>query len=300
MFKYIRGLFSTERKADISEKTIQAPKISSVQNNQVTASYPKITPPQIQFGCGQSVGMQRDHNEDTLFTLSTVLADGGGQIPAGIFIIADGMGGHLHGEVASGIAVREMAGHLMGKLVQGYLGVGSSDDVGDLMEIMSTGAVKAHKAVTQNAPGGGTTLTAALVIADRITVAHVGDSRLYFITPDGEGRVMTEDHSLVRRLQDMGEISEAEALVHPQRNVLYQALGQPEPLKPEIKSLTFPRPGWILLCSDGLWGVAPEREIIRIILENGDLPKACQLLVETANKYGGPDNISAILIQYLG
>jgi serine/threonine protein phosphatase PrpC len=165
---------------------------------------------------------------------------------------------------------------------------------------MEQGIVEAQRAVLLNAPGGGTTLTAAMVIGDQITLSHVGDSRAYFIFPDGRIESITQDHSLVRRLQDLGQIDEKEASIHPQRNVLYRALGQREPFRPDIVTLTLPHPGYILLCSDGLWGSVPDMEILRIIYAAENPAVACHNLVEAANQAGGPDNISAILVQYIG
>jgi protein phosphatase len=110
---------------------------------------------------------------------------------------------------------------------------------------------------------------------------------------------MTQDHSLVRRLQDLGQIDEKEASVHPQRNVLYRALGQSEPFRPDINTHTLPRPGWMLLCSDGLWGSVPDDEIYQIVRSASNPSAACRKLIDAANTAGGPDNISAILVQYL-
>ncbi len=111
--------------------------------------------------------------------------------------------------------------------------------------------------------------------------------------------VMTQDHSLVRRLQDLGQIDEKEASIHPQRNVLYRALGQSEPFRPDIHTHTLPGLGYMLMCSDGLWGTVTDDEISEIIRSAPSLTMACHKLIEAANAAGGPDNISAILVQYL-
>jgi protein phosphatase len=166
-------------------------------------------------------------------------------------------------------------------------------------EVMESAVREAHRAVVVNAPGGGTTLTAAMIIGDQVTVSHVGDSRAYFVFTDGRSEVITQDHTLVRRLQDLGQIDEKEAIIHPQRNVLYRALGQSEPFRPDINTHTLPEAGCLLLCSDGLWGSVPEDEIYSIIQSTSNLSVACQKLIEAANEAGGPDNISAILVRYL-
>jgi protein phosphatase len=259
----------------------------------------QVTPPQLIVGTGQSVGRQRDHNEDTLFALTAILADGGTQLPFGVFIVADGMGGHQYGEVASGVAARAMAESIIKKLYSPLLGTRPDSQSESLQEIMESGVMDAQQAVIRQAPGGGTTLTSALVIGEQITFAHVGDSRAYFIYPHGEVEVLTQDHSLVNRLIQLGQLTKEEAAVHPQKNILYRAIGQNEPFHPDVKNLAFPNNCTLMLCSDGLWGVVKEEEIPRIIYSSASLTEACHLLVEAANAAGGPDNISVILIQHL-
>jgi len=130
-----------------------------------------------------------------------------------------------------------------------------------------------------------------------MTIAHVGDSRAYAISTDGTSQILTRDHSLVMRMIELGQLTAEEAQVHPQRNVLYRALGQGEPFASDISTSPLPDSGHILLCSDGLWGVVGEVEIIRIIAAAPSPQVASQLLVDAANTNGGPDNISAILIR---
>jgi len=256
-------------------------------------------PAQLAVACAQSVGKQRDHNEDSLFSLNITLADGQQEIPFGLFIVADGMGGHQHGEVASGTACRAMAEYIMRKLYSPMLGSRGEQQSESLQEVMEAGVSEAHSAVMRKAPGGGTTLTAVLVIGDQVTLAHVGDSRAYFVYTDGRVQPITQDHSLVHRLIELGQLTEDEASIHPQRNVLYRALGQKEPFKPDIHNYVFPSGAKLLICSDGLWGVVPESDISRIVIGAKNMLNACNELMEAANAAGGPDNISAILVQYL-
>jgi protein phosphatase len=129
-----------------------------------------------------------------------------------------------------------------------------------------------------------------------MTIGHVGDSRAIAIHHGG-GETLTRDHSLVKRLEELGQISSEEAAIHPQRNVLYRALGQGEVLEPDIFTAPFPQPGWLLICSDGLWSVVPEEHLFNIVFNAKDLQHACQQLVAAANEAGGPDNISVIMIQ---
>jgi protein phosphatase len=139
-----------------------------------------------------------------------------------------------------------------------------------------------------------------LILGEQITLAHVGDSRAYHIDKDGQMEVLTRDHSLVRRLEELGQITHEEAAVHPQRNVLYRALGQGEPFDPDIKTMHVPGGGHLLICSDGLWGVISEADIKTIVTGHLQLDEACQALVDAANAAGGPDNITAILVRLPG
>jgi serine/threonine protein phosphatase PrpC len=133
-----------------------------------------------------------------------------------------------------------------------------------------------------------------------MTIAHIGDSRAYTIGSDGRTNVLTTDHSLVKRLEDLGQITSDEAAVHPQRNVLYRALGQAETIDTELIAAPLPKSGYLLLCSDGLWGVVSENEMVNIVLSAVSPQDACQSLLAAANTAGGPDNISVIIIEFPG
>jgi PPM family protein phosphatase len=259
----------------------------------------RMEPQQFISASGQSIGKQRDHNEDSLFTFSTCMGGETNTAPLGLFVVADGMGGHQFGEVASSTAVRTMANYLL-KRFHTYL-INPSEGMGDpLQEMMRAAIIEAQRAVTQAAPGSGTTLTAALVLGGQMTIGHVGDSRAYGIHTDGRVDVLTRDHSLVKRLQELGQITNEEAVIHPQRNVLYRALGQGEVLEPDIFTIPFPQPGYLLLCSDGLWSVLPDDDLCKLVTSAPNLHTACQNLIEAANNAGGPDNISAVLVQLIG
>ena len=260
-------------------------------------SPPQPEPPQLIVGCAQSAGKQRDHNEDALFTLTTTLVNDNNDITFGLYIVADGMGGHQHGEVASSIAIRTMASSIVRKLYTPLLSPKPNPPEESLLEIMQEGVQEAHRAITKQVPGGGTTLTAALILGNQMTVAHVGDSRAYAISQNDEMTVLTRDHSLVKRLVELGRITTDEAAIHPQKNVLYRALGQGEPFDPDLNTMQLPDSGYILLCSDGLWGVVPDEDIHRFVLGAQNPEDACTKLVDAANEAGGPDNITAILVR---
>ena len=256
-------------------------------------------PSQLIVGSGQSKGIQRDLNEDSLFTFSMNLANNTSSQPFGIFIIADGMGGYQYGEIASNVAIRTMASYLLKKITP--IIADSANSLEDsLQEIMRAGVKEAQKAVLKAAPGSGTTLSAVLILGQQMTIAHIGDSRVYIIQMDGQVTPLTRDHSLVRRLEELGQITSDEAAVHPQKNVLYKALGQSDFLEADIFTAPFPNSGYLFLCSDGLWGVVPETQIYKIITAAKNIQTACQDLVDAANSAGGPDNISTILVQLLG
>jgi len=256
-----------------------------------------VEPPQLTAACAQSVGKQRDHNEDALFCLTTMLASNGGSIPFGLYIVADGMGGHQHGEVASEIAARTMAHHVITKIFTNLIQIDHHPPEDPLQEILQKGVQKAHDNILSTVTGGGTTLTAVVILGNQMTIAHVGDSRVYECNFNGHMKPLTRDHSLVKRLEELGQLTAEEAAVDPRRNVLYHALGQGSPLEPEIISAPIPQHGYLLVCSDGLWGVISEDLIGEIITSTATLPQACQKMVDAANTAGGPDNITALLVR---
>jgi serine/threonine protein phosphatase PrpC len=259
----------------------------------------RLEPQQLISGCAQSIGKQRDHNEDWMFTFSATTGGEGSSAPLGLYIVADGMGGHQFGEVASSAAVRTMANYML-KRFHTYL-INPSEGIEEpLQEMMRSAITEAQRAVMQAAPGSGTTLTAVLVLGQQMTIGHVGDSRAYAVRTDGRIEALTRDHSLVKRLEELGQISSEEAAAHPQRNVLYRALGQGEVLEPDIFTTPFPQPGYLLICSDGLWSVLPDDNLSKLVTSASSLQEACQSLVEAANSAGGPDNITAILVQLMG
>ena len=255
-----------------------------------------MDPPQLIVGCAQSVGMQRDHNEDSLLTLTTTLSSEDNNMPFGLYIVADGMGGHQHGELASATAVRVLGAYAIGELYSPLFSPHPTPPSTSIQEIMDEGVQAAHREILREVQGGGTTLTAIIIRGGQMTIAHVGDSRAYTVSEDGQVEVLTRDHSLVQRLVELGQITDEEAAVHPQKNVLYRALGQGEPFSPDIRTIPTPQHGYLLICSDGLWGVVPEEQIIKIILESENPQDACSALVAAANEAGGPDNITAILV----
>ncbi len=299
MLDFFQKLFGKKENAPASDNVVTAP-LSETQLQSIKAmATNRFEPAQFLVASAQSVGRQRELNEDSLFTLTSTIAGNSSNPPFGLFIIADGMGGHQYGEIASNAAIRSISGYVMKKFHNSLFNMPSVPVDESLQEIIQAAVMEAQAAVLREAAGSGTTVTAALVVGQQLTIAHVGDSRAYLLYNEQRMEAATRDHSLVRRLEELGQITSAEAAVHPQRNVLYRALGQGETLEPDVVTTPFPIGGYLMLCSDGLWGVVPEDEMRRIIYEAPNMQRACQNLVAAANGAGGPDNISVILAQLL-
>jgi serine/threonine protein phosphatase PrpC len=252
---------------------------------------------EVLVGTAQSTGLERSHNEDALFVMQASSAGEQALPNFGLFIVADGMGGHRAGEIASAISVRKVAQRITQDTILHLFESGDSTELPSVQEMIRKALEDANEAVVEHVPGGGTTLTAALLLGHQVTIGHVGDSRAYIISENGT-KVITRDHSLVERLKELGQLSEDEAASHPQRNVLYRAIGQGANLEVDVFSYPIPPEGYLLVCSDGLWGVVPEADIQAIILDSPDPQDACERLVQAANAAGGPDNITAILVKF--
>ena len=252
------------------------------------------TPLNLNAVLAQSVGIARDHMEDaaSTFIFQQGYCDQNSRI--GLFVVADGMGGHLNGEFASSLALEKLNAHLLPKLQEQFTALPTPEQIEPLM---AEAFELAQQAVVDQVTGGGSTLTAALLIDKTLYFAHVGDSRLYLVGYDGKFDILSRDHSLVQRLVDLGQISPAEAETHPQRNVLYRALGQTDGFKVDQGYYSLSSPGYIMLCSDGLWGVLEEKKIISEICSDKSLAERATHLCELANHAGGPDNISVILVE---
>ena len=307
MVKFFKKLFGRKKdktvpnlSTQISDGAATMPLSDKQISLIVTNQNPRYDTQQLIVGIGQSVGKQRDHNEDSLLAITSTISGNNGNVPFGLYIVADGMGGHQYGEVASNSAIRVMAGDIMRTFHSYLFNLPTQPLQESLQEIMEAAIKDAHRTVQKDAPGSGTTVTAALVLGQQVTIAHIGDSRAYSVYPDRRIQPITRDHSLVKRLEELGHLSKDEAANFPHRNVLIRALGQGEALEADIFTIPFPHPGYLMLCSDGLWGVINDQDISRTIVEAPTLHRACQNLVEAANLAGGPDNITTILVQLIG
>jgi serine/threonine protein phosphatase PrpC len=240
------------------------------------------------------VGRQRQHNEDTF-----LVAD-----EAQLFLVADGMGGHAAGEIASRIAVDSISEFIVHTKEDDGTWPHAYDEhytrtTNRLMAALRMANTRVLEAMRKDAKlrGMGTTVVACMADDGKISVAHVGDSRAYMIRGGKISRI-TNDHSWVYEQVQAGMLTEAEAEKHPLRNVITRALGGALAVNPDASEIES-RPGDIyLLCSDGLTGMVPEDEILKLVTENADdLEKACRELIDTANARGGLDNVTAILVK---
>ncbi len=251
-----------------------------------------------QVGWISEIGQQRTSNEDAVLVIRADQA-GSNSLPSfGLFVLADGMGGHQAGEVASCLAVRAAARHILQHIYLVTLQEQEHNaEQPSLKEVLEEATQRANAIVSSAVPGGGTTLTCALVLGNQVVISHVGDSRAYLVFPDHLERV-THDHSLVDRLVELGQLSSAEAAHHPQKNVLYRAVGQGGLLEVDVVLRSISPDHGLLLCSDGLWGMLSEEEIVAIIGAAPTAQAACDALAAAANRAGGRDNISAVLVRF--
>ncbi|MCB9419285.1 MAG: serine/threonine-protein phosphatase [Ardenticatenaceae bacterium] len=251
----------------------------------------------VAFGC--SVGAVRQRNEDSCLVFSTGSGGHFALMPFGLYIVADGMGGHTNGHVASKTASRVAARYILERIYLPLL----HDDGGlsqtPIQEVLVNAVQAANTAVFQADldSDSGTTLTIALVLGRRLHVAHVGDSRLYLLA-DNELRAVTSDHSLVQRLQDVGQ--PADDITFAQiRHVLLRAVGQVEEVEVDTYMRLLPRNGKLLLCTDGLCGPVSNEDMQKILEQNISLEQMVNDLTDAAMKAGGYDNITAIVVDFV-
>lgn len=225
------------------------------------------------------VGKVRSSNQDS------------GYAGINLFLVADGMGGHAGGDIASAIAAQHVA------LADEPLET-SQEAEQKLIDFIWQANEKLGESVAEHPDiaGMGTTFSGIFITGTKVTIGHIGDSRVY-LARDGVVKQITSDHTFVQRLVDTGRITEEEALVHPRRSVLMRVLGDVEQF-PEIDIETFEtKPGdrW-MVCSDGLSGVVPDGIMKRILLSKSTVKEAADLLVGEALEFGAPDNVTVVLV----
>jgi len=246
----------------------------------------------LRFSGDTDVGRKRNHNEDNLYL----------PVEERLAIVADGMGGHASGEVASQLAVDTVVEYFKATQENAPLTWPFKVDRGSNQEVnrLVVGIKLANQKIVEAAQkhsdqrGMGTTIVAAFFMDDNVIIGHVGDSRVYRLR-DGELAQLTEDHSLVNDYIRMKRMTDEEAAAFPHKNVIVRALGMKETVQVDVHEEK-PRVGdCYLLCSDGLSGMVSDPQMKDILLGEPDLDKAVQKLIDAANANGGIDNITVVL-----
>jgi len=244
-----------------------------------------------------NVGMKRNHNEDNFAILEE----------DHLYIVADGMGGHASGEVASQMAIDTLREFFKATAAdpeatwpykmdkaRGY-------EENRLITGVKLANLRIYEAAQRDAKlrGMGTTLVAILVVEDGVLIGHVGDSRVYRVR-DSKLEQLTEDHSLLNDYIKMKRLTEEEIANFPHKNVIVRALGMKDSVKVDTM-LDGPKPGDVyMLCSDGLSGPVSDKEILELMTSTNDLKGVATRLIERANANGGPDNITVVACRWIG
>ncbi len=237
-------------------------------------------------GIGKSdIGQVRSCNEDSIFVQNSPIG-----CLQNFYIVADGMGGHKSGEVASSNAV---------KFFRQFI---ENNNMGEVLDVLVEGVGYANKKVYEMSKEDdaytnmGTTFLAASVFGDKVFIAHVGDSRLYIVR-NNEIKQLTTDHTYVMDMVRSGIITKEEAKIHPDRNIITRALGIDENLSIDGIFYKILLDDIIIMCSDGLYEMINDNGILNIAKNMSlSLEEKAEKMIETANSYGGKDNISVILI----
>ena len=251
---------------------------------------------QLLVGTGLDTGIKRKGkpNEDSLLAFKNLRDSGTGTKPIGLFVIADGMGGHKNGQEASQLVTRILRERLLPALEQGPV-----DEI--FSELLVEGIHHANLALYQQnreqQGDMGTTLTAALIFGYTAYIANVGDSRTYLYRDNPGLSQITRDHSTVAQLVEAGAITRDEVYTHPKRNVIYRSLGRQASEDIDSFTVSLKNGDILLLCSDGLWEMVRDQEIEMIIRASYPHPsQICSMLIQAALNRGGKDNISVIVV----
>ena len=230
------------------------------------------------------VGKVREVNQDCVFSSTGPV----GCLP-NLFIVADGMGGHKAGDIASRLTVDSVVDKL------------SKVNSKDYISVITDTIIKVNKEVidkaaeSQDYAGMGTTLVVATVFDNILKVANVGDSRLYVV---GEDIIqITRDHSLVEEMVINGQLDRADARVDKRKNIITRAIGGESKVEAEMFSVELKPEDKILMCSDGLSNMVDDAEILEIINREPDIEKAARMLIDAADENGGKDNISVVIVE---
>lgn len=248
-------------------------------------------------------GLERDHNEDYVGVFQLGLDQAGSDAPVGLYIVADGMGGHAAGEWASQGSVKQAFVKLINNQILPELKRSTrkldnnatatpENQLKNLVQEANELVYNANKATKANR---GTTITAALIIGDQAYIANVGDSRTYLLR-NGQLQQITHDHSLVYSLYRANQISEDELYSHPRKNEIHRSLGDQKEVKIDLFNQSLQAGDKLLLCSDGLWEMVRNPKIREILMTSATPQTMCDQLIYQANQNGGVDNITAVII----
>jgi serine/threonine protein phosphatase PrpC len=286
--------------ADASEPTLKRQQLQASEAPTQDIQQVRGRNLSLAVGTRSDPGIKRKHkpNEDSMFAFQWDRTHNSQHQQFGLFVVADGMGGHANGQDASRLAIQTMIDFMLPRVISGEL---MSDEA--FQKLMGEGVQAANQAVhsrnMESHADMGTTMTAALVVGATAYVANVGDSRTYLYR-EGQGlSKVTHDHSVVASLVEAGIIKPDDIYTHPKRNQIYRSLGE----KPVVEVDTFPvnlLPGdKLLLCSDGLWDMVRDPLIQEVLEKRADNPNETgQRLIKAALDGGGEDNVSVIVVQF--
>lgn len=229
------------------------------------------------FGSRTDIGRVRERNEDSLI------------VNPPLFAVADGMGGHEAGDVASEVAIASLAANAPKRA--------NASALGKAVEIANAAVLA--EAVKRGHEGMGTTMTACVIEGDQLVLAHVGDSRAYLLHT-GKLQQITRDHSLVADMVAEGRLTKEEARIHPNRSIITRALGSDPNMKPDLYEITASAGDRLLLCSDGLSSLVSDEDIQQTLARVADPQRCAAALVEAALEAGGTDNVTVVVVDIAG
>jgi protein phosphatase len=273
----------------------------------------------LSYAAQTHVGRERPHNEDGVAACSFTTVTNSRAISCGLFAVSDGMGGHNAGEIASMTAIKSMVAAVnrdyFRKLVQSrffllpdhvynyhFKKLKAPPAPPEPRRVLPRAIQRANKDIIELSRknpaffGMGATITAVILVDRLLTVASVGDSRCYVIQGDRLEQV-TRDHTIVNQMLELGTISPEEAKYHPGRNFLYRSLGSDDVMELDVYEQELTPPAWVLLCSDGLNNMVTDEQILQTVGRSRSPERVATRLVRKANRAGGKDNISVVLVK---
>lgn len=253
------------------------------QDERTTASFPFI------WGSATDIGRAREDNQDAMAA----------EPEAGLFLVVDGMGGHLGGDIAATMVAEDLP-----PMIENGLERLRSHRPRSIQRLVKNTVIKQSRLLhlegdsETGRAGMGATMVLLLLTGGRAFIVNVGDSRLYRLR-DGCLKQLTVDHSVISELLEAGHITPDEAKYHSEQGVVTQHMGMPEVVEPHVRSVALKTQDCFLLCSDGLTDLVEEDQICHVLTSEPDPQIACQRLIEAANKAGGFDNITAVVVRWM-